>query len=537
MNMRNETETAADYIIVGSGSAGAVVAARLAENPAINVLLIEAGGSNRRMLVDMPAGTLKLMANATSDWMYHVEADTTRGDIEQVWSGGKMLGGSSSINGMVYCRGEKRDFDDWAAMGCTGWAANDIWPLFLKSEKFHGPPSQDHGTSGPLGVAPVRSQHPLTENFVSACDEVGLPRRDDYCDGHEFGSFHIWTTTAGGQRSNTFSAFVSPLLDRPNLAVVTGVTIDRIECEDGRAVRVVGSRNGEPYCAAARREIVISAGTIGSPAILMRSGIGPAAHLRELGIDILADLPVGENLQEHAVLAVSKLVTMPTYNMAPKLSNLPRHVANYLLFRKGPLTSPAVQAMAYARTEAHLADPDVCFSFIPLAMDLSGQPKLHARSGVTIGGQICRPNARGKITLQSRDHLAPPKIALNMLEDAEDIRTLTKVGRLAEQIFAAPAFAPFVEARNEPPQPIMSDEGWLDYLRQRVGIGYHPVGTCRMGREGESVLDPQLRVRGIDGLRVIDASIMPRITSGNTNAPSMMIGERGAELILRSLKV
>ena len=530
---RTEAAGRFDYIIVGAGSAGCVLAARLTEDPAIRVLLVESGPRNDSLMVNMPAGSFKLMGAPKTDWLYEVEADETRAGKRQMWSAGRMLGGSSAMNGMVYVRGLRRDFDDWAQEGCPGWGFDDVLPYFRKSERFQGPPSQSRGAHGPMAVSPLRTVHPLAHAFVDACDRAGMPRRDDYCDGDQFGSFLIWSTTDKGQRCSAYHAYLKPAMKRPNLLVIADAEVERVQFDGRRACGVEVRRGAALETYEAAGEVIVCAGAMGSPALLLRSGVGPADDLADVGIETRADLPVGLNLQEHATIAVSKLVDQPSYNSPMGPAVMAAGLIQYLLFKRGPMTSPAVHAMAYGHSEPGLSDPDICFSFMPLALDLRARPpKLHEKPGVTIAGQICRPHARGRVRLRSADPAVRPIVEYPMLEDERDLQTLVRAAQACEAVFAARPLADHVVGANQPSEPLKSAEEWREYIVERMGMGYHPVGTCRMGVPGGSVVDPDLRVHGLGGLRVVDASVMPRITSGNTNAPTIMIAEKAADRIL-----
>ncbi|HET6970187.1 MAG TPA: GMC family oxidoreductase N-terminal domain-containing protein [Phenylobacterium sp.] len=531
--MSEEVAGRFDYVIVGAGSAGCVLAARLTEDPSVRVLLLESGPRNDSLMVNMPAGSFKLMGAPKTDWLYQVEADETRAGRQMMWSAGRMLGGSSAMNGMVYVRGLRRDFDDWADEGCAGWGFDDVLPYFRRSERFQGPPSQARGAHGPMAVSPLRTVHPLAKAFVAACGETGMPPRDDYCDGDQFGSFLIWSTTEKGRRCSAYHAYLKPAMSRPNLRVVTDAEVERLRFDGPRARGVEVRRGGGLEFYEAAGEVIVCGGAIGSPALLLRSGVGPAEELSALGIAAHADLPVGRNLQEHATIAVSKLVDQPSYNSPMGPAVMAAGLIQYLLFKRGPMTSPAVHAMAYARSAPGLADPDICFSFMPLALDLRTRPpKLHEKPGVTIAGQICRPHARGRVRLRGADPGLRPIVEYPMLEDERDLDALMRAAQICEAVFAARPLADHVVGANQPPEALTTPQAWRDYIVERMGMGYHPVGTCRMGARGRSVVDSDLRVHGVAGLRVVDASVMPRITSGNTNAPTIMIAEKAADRIV-----
>ena len=529
----------ADYIIVGGGSAGTVLANRLSADPGTSVALIEAGGEGRSFLVDLPVGFLNLLLRPEFDWSYPQEPDPTLNGRSWVWSGGRMLGGGSSINGQVYIRGVRHDFDEWAELGATGWGFNDVFPYFLRSEDWIGAPSQAHGSSGPLTVTRIRDPHPLSFAFLKGCAQIGLPTLDEYNDGSDFGAFLTQTNQRDGWRCSTEKGYLRPIRGRPNLRVVTEAEVETVQVANGRASGVVFRRDGQRHTVAARREVLVCAGTMGSPALLMRSGIGPGQALCERGIGVVRDLPgVGANLQEHSASAISRRVSVPTLNSQTRPLDMLGHFARFFWNRSGPLGAPAVQAMAFAKTGPDLAWPDVQLHFMPMVYaTTTADPSIPTRMGmpicsaITISTSLCKPKGRGRVVLG--DDLKP-RIVHQALGHPEDVRTLIDGLRLVDRLFESEALSSIVIGRMEPAQRPETDEQWMDHLRASLNITWHAAGTCRMGSDPESVVDPQLRVRGLGGLRVVDASVMPTTTSANTNAATIMIGEKAAEMILQA---
>lgn len=526
----------ADYIIVGGGSAGAVIANRLSEDGASQVLLIEAGGEARALLVQVPAGVVQLIGNPKFDWLYEQQPDPTIGNRAFAWSAGKALGGGSSINGMVYVRGTRRDYDRWVQAGASGWGFTDVFPYFLRSESWTGEANQAHGTHGPQSVSPMRPGfHPLTHIFLEACNQMGIATLGEYQDGRMEGVFLTHGSQRDGWRCSTEKAYLRPARTRSNLQIITAAEVDRVDFEGKRATGVTFRRDGKMHSARARREVIISAGAMGSPALLMRSGIGPSAVLAEHGIDVLIDAAgVGANLQEHPGVGQNKYVNRPTMNSRMRPVDIIGYLLRYAWNRTGALSAPAVPAMGLVKTHADLDEPNIQFHFMPLGYDMDPNATSWDAKGlpreqiITLYASVCHPKSRGQVLLDAN---LRPRIVHQLFGDERDLATLVDGCKLIDELYRTPAMRSLVTA-NRVPNPMPStDAEWADFVRAKAALGYHAVGTCRMGIDDGAVLDPQLRVRGISGLRVADASVMPTLPSTNTNATAIMIGEKAADII------
>ena len=529
-----------DYIVVGAGSAGCVLAHRLSARPGNKVLLLEGGGSDTSPYLRVPAGEIKSILNPRFNWMYMSEPDPSLNGRDAMWPGGKVLGGSSSINGMIYLRGQREDYDDWGRLaGNTGaWSYRDVLPYFKRMESNPLGASEYHGDSGPLRVSDVPTPHPLVRVFIEGAQEIGIPFNADVNGATQEGAGPNQGTIRFGRRNSTARAYLRPVMDRANLRVETEARVDRVLFQEGRARTVVYSRGGERREATADGEIILSAGAIASPAILLRSGIGPGADLAALGIPVVADSPgVGNNLQEHPVAWVAGHVDISTYNTEVTVSGYVRHGLNWLLRGKGPAASPIAQAVAFVRTRPEEEErPDIQLHFTPTGYEFGPDGiKLLERPGVTIPANVCRPKSRSRLTLRSPDANEPPRIFSNLLGDEDDVRRMVDGCKISRAIFESAAFKPHFQGLFLPAPDVRSDAELEAYVRQYTLPAYHPAGTCKMGIDDRAVVDPELRVVGVERLRVIDASIMPIVTSSNTNAPTIMIGEKGSDLVLAGL--
>jgi choline dehydrogenase len=524
----------ADFIVVGAGSAGCAVAARLSEDPATRVLLLEAGGEDRNRWIHIPLGFGKTFADPSVNWCYETEPDPGAGDRRVFWPRGKVLGGSSSINGMVYIRGQAEDFYHWRQLGNTGWSFDDVLLYFRRSEHQMRGADRFHGTDGPLCVSDV-AQHPICEAFIAATTQLGFPRNDDFNGASQDGVGYHQTTTRNGKRCSTAVGYLRPAMQRANLNVVTGALTEKILFEGRRAAGVTFRRDGGLYTARAAREVILCGGAVNSPQLLMLSGIGPQEHLAGFGIPVVHHLPgVGQTLQDHYSAAIKLRCRLPITVNDVMLSNARKLKAGleYYMFHRGPLSMISSPAALFARTRPELASPDVKCSISPFSAERP-QDGLHRFSGFTMIAYQLRPESRGEIKLKSPDPSDAPAVYPNYLATETDQRTIVAGLKLCRQILATPNMQSFIEAEFQPGPAVKSEEELLDYARRRGGTVYHPTSTCKMGNDPMAVVDPQLRVYGADGLRVADASIMPTVVSGNTNAATIMIGEKAADMVRR----
>jgi len=509
-----------DYIVVGAGSAGCVLASRLTEDPKTTVLLLEAGGEDRRKEIHIPAAFSKLF-KTECDWAYYTEPEPHLNQRRLYWPRGKVLGGSSSINAMIHIRGNPRDYDRWREGGGEGWGFSDLAPYFSKLEKSNG---------GLLSVEPLRCVNPLSKVFVEAAMEIGLPRNEDFNGSTQEGAGIYRVTQKKGRRFSAAAAYLRPALRRPNLTVHTQAQVPTVLFSRTRATGVRYVRGGRPAESLAGREVILAGGAINSPQLLMLSGIGPADHLRSLSIQPVADLSgVGENLQDHLSVVTACESTKPiTLAGAETMASLLR----FVLFGSGPLTSNVAEAGAFLKTRSDEQAPDLQLLFGPVYYLNHGftRPEGH---GFSVGPALLHPRSRGRIRLRSADPFAPPAIEAHYLADPHDLEVLTEGVSLARRIMQAKAFDAFRGAEVYPGPGVASHAAIVEYIRGMAETLYHPVGTCKMGSDAAAVVDSRLRVRGVDGLRVVDASIMPAIISGNTNTPTIVIAERAADLIRR----
>jgi choline dehydrogenase-like flavoprotein len=524
-----------DYIIVGAGSAGCVLASELSKDSNNRVLIVEAGRRDWSPMIHMPAGIQSLIEGTTYNWAFRTVPQKHLHNRKMFTPQGKAIGGTSSINGMIYIRGSRQDYDKWAAEGCTGWSYEDILPVFKRLEANTRIRNEYHGNNGPLNVTDFTYLNPLTETFLEACDEIGIPRNSDFNGASQYGYGHFQYTVKDGRRMSSARAFLHPARkSRTTLDVYANTLVSRIVVEGGRAVGIelIGNDN-RVMTVRATREVIVSSGAFNSPKLLLLSGIGPANELKQAGVPVVHDLPgVGKGLQDHLdAAAIWYASTKLTYDDAARFPYKYIHGARYLLFRSGPVTSSGCEAVAYTKSEPGLDEPDISVHFLPAWVIDHGFTKLPG-NGITLHNNNMRPVSRGEVRLASANPVDAPLIDPNFMADPVDVKKMIECVKIGRKIMESKAFRPYVSRPYAPLADVKTDEQIIEFVRQTAETDYHPVGSCRMGVDDLATVDPRLRVRGLDGLRVVDSSIMPHLIGGNTNAASIVIGAKGSDMII-----
>lgn len=521
-----------DYVIIGGGASGAVIAARLTADPDVSVTVLEAGPSDTNRYIHMPVGFAK-MTGGPLTWGLVTAPQKHCENREILYAQARVLGGGSSINAEVFTRGVPQDYDRWVSEhGCVGWSFEELRPLFVRSEDNDLLGGAWHGSGGPLGVTTPRGQ-PVSMAFVRACQELGIPYNPDFNGAQQAGCGIYQTTTRGGKRCSAVVGYLRPAMARQNLVVETDCLVTRIRVENGRAVGVDYQHDGATRTIRAEREVILTAGAIGSPKLLMLSGIGPAEHLKSVGVEPVHDLPgVGQNLHDHFGIDIVYELKGPwSLDKYQKPHWMLWAGLEYLLFKRGPVTSNIVEGGAFWYADKAAETPDLQFHFLAGAGVEAGVPVISSGSGVTLNSYTLRPESRGSVTLRSAEPKDKPVVDPNFLAEASDLQTSLEGLRLSREMMHQPALAPYVRGEHFPGEAVRTRAELEAYARRYGRTSYHPVGTCRMGVDEMAVVDPELRLRGIEGLRVCDSSIMPRLVSSNTNAPSIMIGEKASDLI------
>jgi choline dehydrogenase len=534
-----QSDLEADFVIVGAGSAGCVMATRLSEDPSTRVVLLEAGGEDRNRWIHIPLGYGKTFADSSVNWCYEAEPDAGANGRRIFWPRGKVLGGSSSINGMVYIRGQHEDFDLWRQFGNTGWSSTDVLPYFKRAQHQVRGASEFHSSGGPLCVSDTSEHHPICEAFIAGAMELGYERNDDFNGAKQDGVGYHQTTTRNGKRCSTAVGYLHPVRNRPNLRVVTGALAEKILFEGKRAVGVAFREYGQPRTVRAAREVILCGGAVNSPQLLLLSGVGPADQLAQFDIPIVHELRgVGQSLQDHYSAPIKLKCRLPITVNDVMQSNVKKLKVGlqYYLFRTGPLTMAAGPAALFVRTRQELATPDVKISVAPFSSDKL-QDGLHPWSGFGLTVYQLRPESRGEIRLKSANPADPPAMLPNYLATETDRRAIVDGLKIGRRILATSPMGRYVSEEYQPGPSVTTDEQLLLHARNTGNTVFHPTSTCKMGVDAMAVVDPELRVYGIEGLRVVDASIMPTVISGNTNAATIMIGEKAADMVRQPVRM